>query len=255
LSAQANDWLTYTALSSNDGTVLSTARSNDYATYLNAQSNDGATLLTARSNDWTTYSTLAANDGITLATARGNDHSTLLSAYSNDYSTFLTAYSNDHSSYTTLIGLINTVQDNIGGGSQWSTSGTSIYYDLGSVSISSSVQNPASKLYVGGNTYVSGNVEVGDTLIEFSSATLKKNIVPLNSQLSKVLQLRPVEYEKIHSNTHEYGLISEEVAAIFPHLVKEGNTAIMYTRLIPALIQVIQELNIRLEQLEKKNTN
>ena len=162
---------------------------------------------------------------------------------------------NDYSSYITLVGLINTVQDNIGGGSQWSTSGTSIYYDLGSVSISSSVQNPASKLYVGGNTYVSGNVEVGDTLIEFSSATLKKNIVPLNSQLSKVLQLRPVEYEKIHSNTHEYGLISEEVAAIFPHLVKEGNTAIMYTRLIPALIQVIQELNIRLEQLEKKNTN
>ena len=135
---------------------------------------------------------------------------------------------------------------------QWVTSVSDIYYSNGSVSISN-IQNPGSKLYVGGNAFVSGNVEVGDTLIEFSSATLKKNIVPLDSQLSKIVQLRPVEYEKIHSNTHEYGLISEEVAAIFPHLVKEGNTAIMYTRLIPALIQVIQELNIRLEQLEHRN--
>ncbi len=91
---QSNVYNTYTTLTANDYNTLLAAYSNDYATLLSAQSNDGATLLTARSNDY----------------------NTLLAAYSNDLSTLNTARANDFNSYTTIVGLINTVQNNVAAG-------------------------------------------------------------------------------------------------------------------------------------------
>jgi len=95
LSAQANDWSTFTTLSANDGVTLATARGNDHATLLSAQANDYVTLLETRANTWNTYVTLVSNDGATLATARGNDHATLQTAQANDWSTFTTLSAND----------------------------------------------------------------------------------------------------------------------------------------------------------------
>jgi len=64
-------------------------------------------------NDYATYTTLQGE----LA---ANDYATLLSAYANDYSTYTTTVSefsaNDYATYTTLSGMIDTVQDNVGGG-------------------------------------------------------------------------------------------------------------------------------------------
>jgi hypothetical protein len=64
-------------------------------------------------NDFATYSTLqgelAANDYNTLLTARANDYNT--------YTTLQSEYrANDFNSYTTLSGMIDMVQDNVGGG-------------------------------------------------------------------------------------------------------------------------------------------
>ena len=63
--------------------------------------------------------------------------------------------------------------------------------------------------------------------------------------------LRPVEYDKIDSRNHEYGLIAEEVANVIPQAVSLGNSAIQYTRLVPALISAIQELKLEIEELKR----
>ena len=76
--------------------------------------NDFATLTTARSE-------FAANDVATLNTARANDGVTLNSALANDHTTYTTLQgeyrANDHNTYTILIGLIDAVEANVGGGS------------------------------------------------------------------------------------------------------------------------------------------
>jgi hypothetical protein len=54
---------------------------------------------------------------------------------------------------------------------------------------------------------------------------------------------------------HDYGVIAQEVEAIFPELVqtrKNGFKAVRYEKLIPALIQSIKELKNRVEKLENK---
>lgn len=64
-------------------------------------------------NDYTTYTTLQGE----LA---ANDFSTLTAARANDYSSYITLQgeyrANDYNTYTTLSGMIDTVQDNVGGG-------------------------------------------------------------------------------------------------------------------------------------------
>jgi hypothetical protein len=147
LAAQANDYNSYTTLSgevaANDYSTLLAAQSNDYNSYTTLQSefaaNDYATYLAAQSNDYNSYTTLsgefAANDYATLLSAQANDYnsyttlqgelaandySTLLAAQSNDYATYTTLSgefaANDYNSYTTLVGFINTVQDNVSAG-------------------------------------------------------------------------------------------------------------------------------------------
>lgn len=139
-----------------------------------------------------------------------------------------------------------------GGSSTWAETGDDIYYDTGAVTIGPGPSyTPASNLYVYGNTYVTGNVEVGDTLIELSSQAIKTNIVPLRHQLSKIQLLNPVEYDKIRTNNHELGLIAEEVSSILPHVVAEGNTAISYTRIVPVLIQALKELKEEVDTLKR----
>jgi hypothetical protein len=144
------------------------------------------------------------------------------------------------------------VQANLASAGAWLTSGSDIYYASGRVSISPTVQNPASNLFVTGNVFVSGNVEIGDTLIEYSSIALKENVVALQDQLSTILERRPVEYDKISSRSHEDGLISEEVASIAPYVVGLNNSAVQYTRIVPMLIQAVQELYVELQDLKSK---
>lgn len=99
---------------------------------------------------------------------------------------------------------------------------------------------------------VRANLEVQGTVTETSSIAFKENISTLDSQLEKVLSLRPVGYNKIYSSNYEVGLIAEEVAKIIPEVVSEGNTSIQYTRLVPSLIKSIQELHDEIKELKAK---
>ena len=121
--------------------------------------------------------------------------------------------------------------------------------------VAGATTNPStSTLHVTGNAYISSDILIGGTLTETSTIKIKENIVPLNNQLDKLMLLRPVEYDKINSRSHEYGLIAEEVANVLPEAVSSGNSAIQYTRLIPTLIKAVQELKQEVQELRNGST-
>ena len=102
-----------------------------------------------------------------------------------------------------------------------------------------------------------GTLTVSNRLIELSSIRYKTNVESLTPALDKVLQLRPVYYTKIGGTGEtEIGLIAEEVAEIYPELIKyneEGQVdGINYTRIAPILIKTIQEQQELIKNLTKR---
>jgi hypothetical protein len=102
-----------------------------------------------------------------------------------------------------------------------------------------------------------GTLTIADRLIELSSIRYKTQVESLTPALDKVLQLRPVHYVKIGgTGTTEIGLIAEEVAEIYPELIKYDNNGqvdgINYTRIAPILIKTIQEQQELIKNLTKR---
>ncbi len=111
-----------------------------------------------------------------------------------------------------------------------------------------------------GNASVSGaTVEIDTTTgqlgILTSSARYKQDIAPMGARSEKVLDLRPVTFaykDDAQAVTH-YGLIAEEVAAVYPDLVTHTATgevqAVRYQELIPMLLNELQRQQQELAEL------
>ena len=84
----------------------------------------------------------------------------------------------------------------------------------------------------------------------------KENIKPLESQISKIIQLNPVKFNYKTDNKPSIGLIAENVKEIYPELVVDNNegeaNSVSYTRLVSPLIECIQELNTIIDNLQKE---
>ena len=101
---------------------------------------------------------------------------------------------------------------------------------------------------------IAGNLTIGGFLTESSSIKLKENVETSEGNLEKVVNLRPVTYNKIGSKVTELGLIAEEVAEVYPEFVQYDENGepvgVNYSRLTAALIGAIKELTQRIETLE-----
>jgi hypothetical protein len=101
-----------------------------------------------------------------------------------------------------------------------------------------------------------GNVTIGGFLTESSSIKLKENVETSEGNLEKVVNLRPVTYNKIGSQTTELGLIAEEVAEVYPEFVQYDENGepigVNYSRLTAALIGAVKELTNQVQELNKK---
>jgi hypothetical protein len=99
-----------------------------------------------------------------------------------------------------------------------------------------------------------GNLTIAGFLTESSSLKLKENVKTSEGNLEKVVNLRPVTYNKIGSQTKELGLIAEEVATVYPEFVQYDESGepvgVNYSRLTAALIGAVKELTQRIETLE-----
>ena len=106
--------------------------------------------------------------------------------------------------------------------------------------------------------------QVGDGSLKYhidmaSDKRLKENIVDSNIfALAKIKQLKMKSFDFISSGKHEeVGLIAQEVEAILPSVISKNPEKaddylhIDYVAIVPYLIKSIQELNQKIEEMEK----
>jgi hypothetical protein len=137
-----------------------------------------------------------------------------------------------------------------------SDDGTEPIYVRQYTGVFSSLTRTATLLDGAGNTAFPGNLNIGGFLTESSSLKLKENIETSEGNLEKVVNLRPVTYNKIGSQTTELGLIAEEVAEVYPEFVQYDENGepvgVNYSRLTAALIGAVKELTNQVQELNKK---
>ena len=81
---------------------------------------------------------------------------------------------------------------------------------------------------------------------EATYSSYKRDIAPMGTSSEKVLDLRPVTfaYKEDAQHVTHYGLVAEEVAAVYPELVTHTATgevqAVRYQELIPMLLNELQ---------------
>ncbi|KPL23387.1 MAG: hypothetical protein AMJ75_06205 [Phycisphaerae bacterium SM1_79] len=122
-----------------------------------------------------------------------------------------------------------------------------------------------------GGTY--GVYSVGDifttgSYLTSSDARFKENVEPLRDSLSKVMELRGVEFswkqdeypEHNFSEERQIGFLAQEVAEVLPEVVnKKGDDddefySVNYDRIVPVLVEAIKELKAENESLKTKLT-
>ena len=98
------------------------------------------------------------------------------------------------------------------------------------------------------------------TLIQRSDKRLKKNIkkLKIDNLIEKINYLKPVSFKwklKDKGEYINYGFIAQEFIKIFPDLIRKDSNnylSIDYIGIIPILVKAIQELSLKVENLEKK---
>ena len=99
------------------------------------------------------------------------------------------------------------------------------------------------------------------------SADKLVRVTPISESLNRILELRPTEFVWKENEKQDIGFIAQEVEKIIPEVVETSRwfldthtddkiqdhiKTISYSKLVPYLVDTIQELVKRIEKLEKK---
>ena len=122
------------------------------------------------------------------------------------------------------------------------------------------VLTPASSKYE--NLYIPGDLFVDGSIINPSDANLKKNITPLNVEITeKLMKLNPTSFEFKDDPSSEihYGFIASELENQYPELVKTkphhkytNIKSVNYLEIIPLLVHKIQQMQKEIDELKSK---
>jgi len=112
-----------------------------------------------------------------------------------------------------------------------------------------------------------GRIDAANDIVAYSTSDkrLKENVIPIENALEKVSQIRGVEFdwkeltekerEVVHGNKgHDIGVVAQEIEQILPEAVQtreNGYKAVRYEKIVPLLIQAINELQEKLDGLTK----
>ena len=146
-------------------------------------------------------------------------------------------------------------------------SGNIVFSTTAGVDLSMRIDG-SSNVLVGGSLTANGDIcsNTYGCLSGLSDARLKKDVITLDTTLDKVMQLNPITYKwnDIYISDHpdllgitetKLGFIAQEVDSLFPELVNHNDTSgllsIDYNKFAPILTKAIQELNIKISNLEK----
>ena len=125
-------------------------------------------------------------------------------------------------------------------------------------------------LNVYGATTVSNTLDVSGALtvtgavsgLSFDSGSdyrIKENVVSISDTSYNIDKLRPVTYTNILLKKQDFGVIAHELQEQLPFLVtgeKDGETqqSVNYNGLVGLLLNEVQQLNKRVQELEKRQT-
>ena len=120
--------------------------------------------------------------------------------------------------------------------------------------------------FYGGSTYGTAVTSYGyqdiyvQTVYCYSDSRAKQNVVNLSNSTSKIMNMRPVSYEfknrnesKGRKTNRDVGFLAQELQTVLPEAVvttEDGEMLVNYMAVIPLLTNAIQELNVRIEELE-----
>jgi Chaperone of endosialidase len=120
---------------------------------------------------------------------------------------------------------------------------------------------------IGGAIAVTGAITAtGEVTAYYSDLRLKTNIVPIADALEKVEALNGVTFDPNETalalgidNTHQMGVIAQEVEAVAPELVVDsafaGFKTVKYDKLTALLIEAVKELSAKVKTLEAQLGN
>lgn len=156
-------------------------------------------------------------------------------------------FSGDNS---TTIGGVNAYGDKVvlGRGTSTGVNTDFVIFSNANTAIGTATDN-GYKLYVSGTIYATGNITANSDL------TLKKNLTIIDNPIDKLMQLNGYSYQWKEDDSHQYGVIAQEVEKILPYAVSTGNDGIKgvsYNQIIPVLIEAIKELSAEITILKNK---
>jgi len=106
---------------------------------------------------------------------------------------------------------------------------------------------------------LSGNIDIFGVVNNISDRRLKTNIRSQYNSLEKIKELRGVSFAWKDKNRSQnnIGFIAQEVEEVYPELVKtreDGYKGVDYASLVSALVEAIKELDQKVTNLEKENS-
>lgn len=116
--------------------------------------------------------------------------------------------------------------------------------------------NGVGDLHLSGDAFVNSLTAIGE-VTAYSDQRLKSDISPVADLLERLKKIQVIHYKLINDRGHRdrIGIIAQQLLPHFPEMV-EGSTddyySVNYSKLAVIAIKAIQELTVRVEQLEKK---
>ena len=104
----------------------------------------------------------------------------------------------------------------------------------------------------GSNLSVTGTITASGDITAFSSEVLKDDIRTIDNALNKVADMRGVYFTK--DGEAGTGVIAEEVEAVLPEVVKDGEyKSVAYGNIVGVLIEAVKELKEEVKSLKENS--
>lgn len=105
------------------------------------------------------------------------------------------------------------------------------------------------------NLEVSGSIRASQAVLSNSDERLKENIYPIDNALSRVGQIEGVYFDWKKGGTRQVGVIAQQVQKVLPEVVSEDKDSYLsvdYSKIVPLLIEAINEQNSIILDLEER---
>jgi hypothetical protein len=111
--------------------------------------------------------------------------------------------------------------------------------------------NPSYPLEVNGTIKATNLYLTSDARKKYSVRSLDSE-----SSLRKICSIRPVSFRWRSDRTLDEGFLAQELREVYPELVitnPDGSLSVKYTSLIAPMVSSVQEMNSKIEKLEREN--